>query len=124
VAAGAAVVFEASADDPEDGDLSATVAWSSSLAGSLGSGASLVLTDLSLGTHAVTASVTDSGGLSGSAEVTVTLTAASTPLGCGIGPELAALIPLLGALRQRRRDSARDQVKRLEPTAGIEPATC
>ena len=105
LAAGAAVTFEASADDTEDGDLSATLAWSSSLAGPLGSGASLTLTDLPVGTHLVTASVTDSGGLSGSAEVTVTVQAASAPLRCGIGPELTALLPLLWALRRPRRGS-------------------
>ena len=105
VAVGAAIAFEASADDPEDGDLSTAIAWSSSLTGPLGSGASLALTNLSRGTHVVTASVTDSGGLSGGATVTVTVAAASAPPGCGIGPELAVLIPVLWALRHRRRET-------------------
>ncbi len=101
--AGAAIDFAASASDDEQGDLSAAIAWSSSLAGPLGSGASLTLTDLSVGTHVVTASVTDAGGLAGSAGVTLTVVPANTVPSCGIGPELALLIPLLGALRQRRR---------------------
>jgi hypothetical protein len=75
VAAGAAVGFAASANDAEDGDLSAAILWSSSLVGPLGSGASLALTSLPAGTHLVTASVTDSGGLSGKATVTVTVDA-------------------------------------------------
>ena len=79
VAAGTAVGFAASADDAEDGDLSAAIAWSSSLAGPLGSGASLTLTSLALGTHLVTAAVTDSGGRSGSASVTVSVVAANAP---------------------------------------------
>jgi hypothetical protein len=105
VVAGGAVGFAASAIDTEDGDVSAAISWSSSLAGPLGSGASLTLTDLPVGTHLVTASVTDSGGLAGSAAVTVTVALAGTASGCGIGPELAALIPLLSALRRRRRES-------------------
>ncbi len=73
VGAGEAVVFAASADDSEDGDLSAAIAWRSSRAGVLGSGASLTLTNLSVGTHVVTASVTDSGGLAHSAAVTLSV---------------------------------------------------
>jgi hypothetical protein len=75
VNAGTAVAFAASASDTEDGDLSAAIAWSSSLAGPLGSGASLTLASLAAGTHVVTASVTDSGGRSSSASVTLTVNA-------------------------------------------------
>jgi hypothetical protein len=71
VSAGQAVGFAASASDAEDGDLSAAIAWTSSLAGPLGSGASLTLTNLAVGTHLVTASITDSGGLAASAERTL-----------------------------------------------------
>ena len=46
----------------EDGDLAASLAWSSSLDGAIGSGASFSTTTLSLGSHTITASVTDSGG--------------------------------------------------------------
>jgi hypothetical protein len=86
VTVGAAVVFEAGADDTDDGDLSAKIAWSSSLTGPLGSGASLTLTDLSLGTHRVTASVTDSAGLSGNATVTVTVKLAPPPSAAASAP--------------------------------------
>jgi hypothetical protein len=111
VSAGEAVGFAASADDSEDGDLSAEIAWISSLAGPLGSGASLTRADLPVGPQLVTASVTDAGGLSGSAAVTLTVQGtsvppappASTSWGCGLGPELAALLPALWALRRGRR---------------------
>jgi hypothetical protein len=70
------VSFSGSASDTEDGDLSASLAWSSDLDGSIGSGASFATTGLSVGTHTITASVTDSGGLPGSDAITVTVNAA------------------------------------------------
>jgi hypothetical protein len=110
VNAGEAVALAASADDTEEGDLSAEIQWSSSLAGPLGSGASVTLTDLPVGAQRVTAWSIDSGGRAGSAAVTVTVQGTSpTPRsswGCGLGPELAVLLPVLWALRplgQRRR---------------------
>jgi hypothetical protein len=75
VFAGAAIPFAASATDAQDGDLSAAIVWTSSLTGALGSGASLTLTNLSAGTHVVTASVSDAGGLAASASVTLTVDA-------------------------------------------------
>jgi hypothetical protein len=70
-----AVLFAASASDAEDGDLSFAIVWSSSLAGPLGSGPDLTLTSLAVGTHLVTASVTDSGALAASASLAVTIDA-------------------------------------------------
>ncbi len=64
-----AITFAASASDPEDGDVSAGVQWSSNIDGALSTPATL-----SVGTHMITASVTDSGGLSGSDAITVTVT--------------------------------------------------
>lgn len=60
-AAGANITFAAAAQDNEDGNLSASIQWHSNLAGLLGSGATLVRT-LPLGTHTITATVTDSQG--------------------------------------------------------------
>jgi hypothetical protein len=70
---GAAVVFTAAAFDEEDGDLSASVSWSSSRDGFLGTGAGITTTALSAGLHLVTARVTDGGGASASATVSVTV---------------------------------------------------
>ncbi len=70
------VTFTGSASDSEDGDLTPSISWSSSLDGALGTGGSVAAT-LSVGTHTMTASVTDSGGLSASASIIVTATATS-----------------------------------------------
>jgi hypothetical protein len=67
------ITFTASASDAEDGDLSASIAWSSSLDGSIGTGASFVTDALSVGEHTITAAVTDSGGLPGSMAMGVTV---------------------------------------------------
>jgi hypothetical protein len=77
VPAGSSVTFTGSATDTQDGNLSASLSWSSNLDGAIGSGASFSTTALSVGAHTVTAAVTDSGGLSGSAVVSVTVTAVS-----------------------------------------------
>ncbi|MGD8590574.1 MAG: tandem-95 repeat protein, partial [Chromatiales bacterium] len=78
--AGATVTFTGSATDTEDGDaaVTATISWSSSLDGALGSGASVTTSGLSVGTHSITASVSDSGGLTASDTISVTITAANT----------------------------------------------
>ena len=118
VNAGAAVGFAATANDTEDGDLSAEIQWSSSLVGQLGSGASLTLTDLPVGAQRVTAWAIDSGGRVGNAAVTLTVQGTTPPppspprtgWGCGLGPELALLLPAVWALRPisaRRRSAAR-----------------
>jgi Leucine-rich repeat (LRR) protein len=56
------VNLSARASDLEEGNISGSITWSSSLDGSLGSGGNLSITSLSLGTHTISASVTDSSG--------------------------------------------------------------
>jgi hypothetical protein len=75
---GDAITFIGSASDLEDGDLTAGLAWQSSLDGPIGSGASFTRSDLSAGRHTITATVSDSGGLSGSSQVTITINAPPT----------------------------------------------
>ncbi|MEJ2139056.1 MAG: hypothetical protein P8Y61_06360 [Gammaproteobacteria bacterium] len=70
---GTALNFTATADDAEDGSLSSLIEWTSSIDGSLGTGAS-VNASLSLGSHTVTASATDSAGKTGSSSVGVDVT--------------------------------------------------
>ena len=77
---GNSVSFTGTANDTEDGDLSASLSWSSSLDGSIGSGASFSTSSLSVGTHTITASVTDSGSLSGSDSISVTVNSISQPV--------------------------------------------
>jgi len=61
-ALGAPVEFSASANDFEDGNLTAALAWSSSRDGPIGFGGAFTTSSLTQGTHTVTASVSDSYG--------------------------------------------------------------
>ncbi|CAM2070666.1 Pre-peptidase C-terminal domain-containing protein [Sulfidibacter corallicola] len=70
---GDAVSFAGSADDAEDGDLAASLSWSSSRDGVIGSGASFSVSTLSEGIHVITASVSDSAGATESDSVTITV---------------------------------------------------
>ncbi|MEN8161247.1 MAG: hypothetical protein ABFS41_14340, partial [Myxococcota bacterium] len=54
--------FSATASDPEDGDVSASLTWTSSRDGPIGAGGSFVTSSLSEGIHTVTAVASDSGG--------------------------------------------------------------
>ncbi len=83
---GASITFTGSATDTQDGSLTGSLTWTSSRDGVIGSGASFQRSNLSVGTHTVTASVTDSGALTGSASVTVNVTEA------GGGPTIALAI--------------------------------
>jgi hypothetical protein len=71
---GTAISFAGSASDSQDGNLSSRLSWSSNIDGSIGSGSSFARA-LSVGTHVVTAAVSDSGGLQASQQVTVTVNA-------------------------------------------------
>lgn len=79
-AVGTAVAFSGEAIDAKDGDLSANLEWTSSLDGPLGSGASFTNAALSPGTHTITASATDSDGLTGSASVIIRIVDDSPPV--------------------------------------------
>lgn len=74
VTVGTSVNFTGTATDAQDGSLSASLAWTSSINGSIGSGASFSTSALSVGAHTITAAVTDSGGLPGSASITLNVT--------------------------------------------------
>ncbi len=65
-----ALAFSGTATDAEDGDLTAALSWASSIDGPLGSGGTVNAT-LSAGDHAVTASVVDLDGLTGTEAITV-----------------------------------------------------
>ena len=71
-AQGIAASFTGTATD-EDGNLSNAISWTSSLQGALGTGATVTRSDLAQGTHVVSASVTDSGGLTTSVTTTITV---------------------------------------------------
>ncbi|MCP4661392.1 MAG: hypothetical protein GY856_38810 [bacterium] len=65
------VSFAGAASDPEDGDLSTSILWSSDLDGPLGTGSSLEVSTLSIGTHRITAAVTDSDAFQGSDQILI-----------------------------------------------------
>jgi hypothetical protein len=76
----AAVTFTATATDDEDGNLAASIAWSSSRDGSLGTvGGTFSTSALSVGTHVITASVTDSALATRSDSIWISITGASSP---------------------------------------------
>jgi PKD repeat protein/uncharacterized protein YjiK len=70
---GESITFTGTAMDFEDGVLTANLAWSSNRDGAIGTGGSFATSSLSIGTHTVTASVTDGGGLPGADAIAVTV---------------------------------------------------
>jgi hypothetical protein len=77
VVAGSAVTFAGSGTDPEDGTLAGSaLAWTSSRDGAIGTGTSFSRSTLSVGTHTITLTATDSKLAVGTASRTLTVTAA------------------------------------------------
>ena len=75
--AGDSIAFIGTANDPEQGDISGDLGWSSDLDGVVGDGSSFVMNTLSVGAHRITASATDDSGLEGSDTIDLTVDAAS-----------------------------------------------
>jgi len=73
VDAGEPVTFAASAVDVEDGPITSSISWTSDRDGPIGTGGTFVRTDLSVGSHLITAGVVDSQGAAGSAVTTITV---------------------------------------------------
>ncbi len=69
---GVSINFTGSATDPEDGDLTASLTWKSSIDGPIGTGGNFSR-NLSDGEHTITAEVTDSDGATGNASVIITV---------------------------------------------------
>jgi hypothetical protein len=69
---GASIDFSGTASDIEDGNLTGSLVWISSIDGQIGTGGSFS-TALSDGNHTITASVTDSGGKIGSDSINITV---------------------------------------------------
>ena len=59
VTQGDSITFDGSANDAEDGDITANLAWTSSLDGPIGVGGTFARSDLSVGVHTITAAVID-----------------------------------------------------------------
>ncbi len=72
--AGTSVTFSGTGSDAEDGTLTgASLVWTSSLDGQIGTGTSFSLASLSEGDHTITLTATDSGGLTGMDQVDITI---------------------------------------------------
>lgn len=74
---GTSITLSGSANDNEDGNITSSLSWTSSIDGALGIGGS-VTRALSAGSHAITARVTDSRGISTSRQISVSVTATPT----------------------------------------------
>jgi hypothetical protein len=102
---GEAISFQATADDPEDGDISDQVVWTATPADdsdatpvALGTGAAVSSDSLAAGTYVVTAQATDTGGLVHMAQVGITVNEAVTP---NAAPTVTITAPFDGATFNR-----------------------
>ena len=73
---GASITFTGSAMDTEQGSLTSQIVWSSNLSGQIGVGGSFSKA-LPAGTHTITARATDSAGMSGSKQISLTVASAA-----------------------------------------------
>ena len=76
-ASGTAVSFTGSANDTQDGLLTSSLAWTSTIDGSIGLGGSFTRV-LSPGSHTIKATAVDAGGLTTVKQVSVTVTSSNT----------------------------------------------
>lgn len=84
------ISLSATSTDTEDGNVTSQLSWTSNLDGVIGNGGSFTTSSLSEGTHTITASVSDSGGLSGSNSITIRV--------AGSGGQTTLTIPISAGL--------------------------
>ena len=100
-ASGATISFAGSASDSQDGNVTSSISWTSSIDGAIGSGGSFSRS-LSTGSHIITASVRDSGGLTGSTQVTISVSApvslTASPDGTTVPTTASQIIDNSGAI--------------------------
>jgi hypothetical protein len=92
---GASITFWASATDNEDDSLSSQIQWSSSEDGFLATDNFFPWSTLSAGTHTITAQVTDSGGLSDTKSVQITINGQIPP--ANTAPTVSITSPSTGS---------------------------
>ena len=91
VTTGNPVTFTATGSDTEDGNVSANIIWTSTLSGVLGTGESINVSNLAVGTHTITATTSDSEHLTGNATLTITVNASSGAPGA-LRPNIIVII--------------------------------
>ena len=131
---GAPIAFAGSASDPEDGDLSAAITWTSSLDGVIGVGASFSRDDLSLGLHQLTAGVVDSESAPAQSVRQFSVFAATNQVlaagnvgNCGDAttrPRARCSARCRAHPRPRRPRLSRGQRRRTSRTASTRPGAC
>ena len=75
---GSVTTFTGAATDPETGDCTSSLKWTSSIDGQIGTGGSCSKA-LSVGNHIITASVTDAAGKTGQASISISVGSAPPP---------------------------------------------
>ena len=86
------VTFTGSANDAEDGNLSNNLEWYSDLDGSLGTGANIFVSNLSPGTHVITAQVIDSDGNRRAANIAIVVSDDGPPRVTILSPTGSSLV--------------------------------
>ncbi|MCG8456421.1 MAG: M12 family metallo-peptidase, partial [Holophagales bacterium] len=114
---GTSVTFSGTASDVEDGDLSGSLSWTSSIDGSIGSGASFSTSTLSAGNHTITASATDSDSQSGFDSIGLSIVDPNNN-----GPQTAVYDPALGAPKCAVAGSSCDSGTLLDSRNNLSPA--
>ncbi|MDX2302305.1 MAG: malectin domain-containing carbohydrate-binding protein [Microscillaceae bacterium] len=67
------VIFTATANDAQDGNIASSISWSSNVDGSLGTGSTISTANLSIATHTITATVTDGCGITSTTTTSVVI---------------------------------------------------
>ena len=70
---GEQITFRATAQDAEDGNISNQIIWYSDIAGEIGRGSDISNTSLTPAAHLITAEITDSGGITQQARITISV---------------------------------------------------
>lgn len=89
---GQMVTFAATAVDAEDGKLSGSLVWTSSLAGQIGVGGQFSKV-LPIGTHVITATVSDANGAIATQEITIRVIGSVPTLVPAAAPAAGAAVP-------------------------------